>query len=411
MTSTAGAAERTGGGLAALITLVLCFLGAVVEGIDLQSMGLAAPRLGPEFHLSRPELGNVLSAMPLGLFVGAFLGGLMADRWGRKSALLLSMAVFGVFQLATTIAPGYEPLIGIRFLCGLGLGGALPNLISMTSEAAGKKSGILNVVITSAGMPTGGGLASYVVFLGGEQGDWRTVFYIGGIAPLVLAVLMLVAMPESKKFREAKAAAKASGEKVGVFKALFGGGRVWASLSLWVSFFAVTLIVYLLLNWLPVLMGTKGFTKTEAALIQIPWNFGSAIGSILLGWMMQARPGRAVLLVCYVGLAGMLFALARVGHDVLLASIIVALTGAFLLGAQYILYRLSPRYYRTAYRGTGTGAAVAAGRLGSTAGPFLAGQLLGAGQSTTQVILSMLPVAAVSAVGAMLLLFTRTDED
>lgn len=412
MASGAGASERSGGGLVALVTLVLCFLGAVVEGIDLQSMGLAAPRIGPEFNLSRPELGNVLSAMPLGLFFGAFIGGLLADAFGRKTALLLSMVTFGVFQLATTVAPGYEPLIAIRFLCGLGLGGALPNLIAMTSEAAGKKTGILNVVITSAGMPTGGGLASYIVYLGGEEANWRTIFYLGGIAPLVLAGVMLLALRESAKFREAKA----SGQKVGIFSALFGGGRVWATLSLWVSFFACTIIVYLLLNWLPVLMSSappvgKGFTKTEAALIQIPWNFGSAIGSILLGWLMQARPGRVVMLVCYAGLALFLFLLAGVGHDLLMTSVVVALVGAFLLGVQYILYGLAPRYYRTAYRGTGTGAAVAAGRLGSAVGPSLAGYLLGAGKDANEVIMSMLPVAGVSFIAAMLLFFCKTDED
>jgi AAHS family 3-hydroxyphenylpropionic acid transporter len=411
MASTATTAERPLSGLGALITLVLCFCGAVVEGIDLQSMGLAAPRIGPEFMLSKQQLGLVLSATPLGLFFGAFIGGRIADAFGRKAALIISMAVFGAFQLATTVAPGYEPLIAIRFCCGLGLGGALPNLIALTSEAAGARSGLLNVVVTAAGMPTGGGLASYIAYLGGEQADWRTVFYIGGIAPLVLAPIMAVALPESRMFQEARAAARAAGEKVNTFVALFGGGRAPATLLLWIAFFSITVILYLLLNWLPVLMGSKGFSKADAALIQIPFNAGSAIGSILLGWMMQRRPGRGVLLICYLGLAVFLFVLARVGHDLLQASIVVALTGAFMLGAQYILYGLTPTYYRTATRGTGAGAAVAASRLGSTVGPSLAGYLLGAGKTTTEVLLSLLPVAAVSAVAAMLLLFCRQVEE
>jgi AAHS family 3-hydroxyphenylpropionic acid transporter len=412
MASTAaGTAERPLGALAAVITLVLCFCGAVVEGIDLQSMGLAAPKMGPEFHLSRPELGLVLSATPLGLFFGAFIGGRIADAWGRKAALMIAMVVYGVFQLATTVAPGYEALLAVRFCCGLGLGGALPNLIALTSEAAGPKSNLLNVVITAAGMPTGGGLASYIAFLGGEQGDWRTIFYIGGIAPLALAPIMALALPESRLFQEARAASRAAGEKVNSFAALFGQGRAAATLLLWIAFFSITVILYLLLNWLPVLMGSKGFSKADAALIQIPFNAGSAIGSILLGWMMQRRPGRAVLLLCYLGLAAFLFALAQVGHDLLTASAVVALTGAFLLGAQYILYGLTPTYYRTATRGTGTGAAVAASRLGSTVGPSLAGYLLGAGKTTTEVLQSLLPVAAVSAVAAMLLLFCRQAEE
>ena len=411
MAGVATTAERPMSGLLAFITLALCFSGALVEGIDLQSMGLAAPKMGPEFHLTRPELGLVLSATPLGLFFGAFVGGRIADAWGRKAALIIAMAVYGAFQLATTVAPGYEPLLVIRFLCGLGLGGALPNLIALTSEAAGPKSGLLNVVVTAAGMPTGGGLASYIAYLGGEHGDWRTVFYIGGIAPLVLAPIMALALPESRLFQAARAAAKATGEKVNTLRALFGEGRAPASLLLWVGFFAITVILYLLLNWLPVLMLSKGFSKADAALIQIPFNAGSAVGSIALGWMMQRRPGRAVLLLCYAGLAVFLFALAGVGHDVVMASVVVALTGAFLLGAQYILYGLTPTYYRTATRGTGTGAAVAASRLGSAVGPSLAGYLLGAGKSTTEVLQSMLPVAAVSAAAVMLLLFCKPAKD
>lgn len=113
------------------VTLALCLCVALIEGLDLQSMGIAAPGLGPEFLLSKQALGYVLAASPAGLFFGAFIGGRVADLWGRKSALLAAVVVFGVFQLATAWASGYAGLLAIRFLCGLGLGGALPNLIAL----------------------------------------------------------------------------------------------------------------------------------------------------------------------------------------------------------------------------------------------------------------------------------------
>src|SRR5579859_5114465 len=144
----------------AITTLVLCFCAAVIEGMDIQSMGIAAPKLGPEFALSKQWLGYVLMASPLGLFFGAFLGGRMADLWGRKRALVATVLVFGAFQLGTTWAPGPLSLLIIRFACGLGLGGAMPNLIALTSELAGGRSSLLYVVITIAGMPVGGALAS-----------------------------------------------------------------------------------------------------------------------------------------------------------------------------------------------------------------------------------------------------------
>ena len=409
MASTATTADRPLSGAAALITLFLCFCTAVIEGIDLQSMGIAAPKLGPEFHIAPALMGNVLLASPLGLFFGAFIGGRLADAWGRKLALILAMGVFGLFQLSTVWAPGYDALLAIRFACGLGLGGALPNLIALVSEASGRNN-ILNVVITAAGMPTGGAIASYIAYSGGEAGDWRTVFYVGGIAPLVLAPIMVLALPESRRFREAKAAALEAGRKLNTLAALFGGSRVAATLLLWIAFFGTTLVTYLLLNWLPSLMVSKGFTKTEASFIQIFFNVGSAVGSIFLGWLMQRRPSRTILFICYAGVALALWGLMHLGKDMNLAIVGESVVGGFLLGAQYILYGLTPGFYRTESRGTGTGASVAAGRLGSAVGPKLGGILLGAGASGAQVLQSLLPVTAVAAVAAILLMFCKRDE-
>ena len=405
----------------AAITLFLCFCTAVIEGIDLQSMGLAAPKLAPEFHFIASQMKWVMLASPAGLFIGALVGGRLADKWGRKVALLGSIAIFGVFQLATAWAQAidfggaslsaYWVLIIVRVLCGLGLGGALPNLIALVAEASGGKNNILNVVITAAGMPTGGALASYIAFTGGEHGDWRTVFYIGGLAPLVLAPIMALALPESKLFQLAKAAAGEVGIKVNSLVVLFGGGRAIASILLWIGLFFTTLVLYLLLNWLPTLMISKGFTKTEANFIQIFFNVGSAVGSIVLGWLMQRKPSRMILFVCYVGVAVSLMGLMYVGKDLALAITGEAVVGTFLLGAQYILYGLTPTFYRTAVRGTGTGAAVAAGRFGSAVGPYLGGALLGAGQGAAQVLQSLLPVTAAAAVAAILLMFCKRAED
>jgi len=388
-------------------TLALCFLAAVIEGIDLQSMGIAAPSLGPEFRLSRQQLGVVLLASPLGLFFGAFIGGRIADFWGRKSALVLATALFGALQLCTAWATGLASLLVIRFLCGLGLGGAFPNLIALTAEASGGRNSIINVVITVAGMPAGGALASLIGFLAGANGDWRIVFYVGGIAPLALAPVMALALPESALFREAKAAAAAAGTKHTTLEVLFGGTRAGPTLLLWVAVFFTTLVTYLLLNWMPVLMGAKGFSKTDALLIQILFNVGAALGSVYLGWRMQRRPGRMVLLICYAGLAAGLVVMAPLGKHLLLAASTAAAIGAFVLGAQFILYGLAPAYYAVETRGTGTGATVAASRLGSAVGPFIAGMLLGHGASETHVLQALLPVTALAAAAALGLLFLQ----
>jgi AAHS family 3-hydroxyphenylpropionic acid transporter len=392
-------------------TLALCFVTAVIEGMDLQSMGIAAPSLGPEFRLSRQQLGVVLLASPLGLFFGAFIGGRIADSWGRKSALVLATALFGALQLCTAWATGLGSLLVIRFLCGLGLGGAFPNLIALTAEASGGRNSIINVVITVAGMPAGGALASLIGFLAGANGDWRIVFYVGGIAPLVLAPVMALALPESTLFREAKAAAAAAGTTHTTLEVLFGGARARPTVLLWAAVFFTTLVTYLFLNWMPVLMGAKGFSKTDALLIQILFNVGAAVGSVYLGWNMQRRPRPMVLLACYAGLAAGLLVMAPLGKDLFLAAATAAALGACVLGAQFILYGLAPAYYAVETRGTGTGACVAASRLGSAVGPFFAGVLLGQGASATHVLQALLPVTAVAAAAAMGLLFFTTAAD
>jgi MFS transporter, AAHS family, 3-hydroxyphenylpropionic acid transporter len=388
-------------------TLALCFVTAVIEGMDLQSMGIAAPSLGPEFRLSRQQLGVVLLASPLGLFFGAFIGGRIADSWGRKTALVLATVLFGALQLCTAWATGLGSLLVIRFLCGLGLGGAFPNLIALTAEASGGRNSIINVVITVAGMPAGGALASLIGFLAGANGDWRIVFYVGGIAPLALAPVMALALPESTLFREAKAAAAAAGTTHTTLEVLFGGTRARPTVLLWAAVFFTTLVTYLFLNWMPVLMGAKGFSKTDALLIQILFNVGAAVGSVYLGWNMQRRPRPMVLLACYAGLAAGLLVMAPLGKDLFLAAATAAALGACVLGAQFILYGLAPAYYAVETRGTGTGACVAASRLGSAVGPFFAGVLLGQGASATHVLQALLPVTAVAAAAAMGLLFFK----
>lgn len=391
--------------------LSLCFAIAMIEGIDLQSMGLAAPRLGPEFHLSQSQMGLVLSATSLGLLIGAFIGGRLADRFGRKAVLVAAMITFGLFQLATTLVQLPAELLAVRLCCGLGLGAAMPNLIALVSEMAAAASRLFEVVIISAGMPAGGALASAIVYVAGDAFDWRLVFFIGGGLPLVIAPLLAWTLPESAGFRALQALTHRRNDKTGALAALFGGGRARVSLWLWAACFGTNVIVYVLINWLPLLMAAKGFGKSEAALVQLPFTLGSATGSVLLGWLMIQRTGRWVLPLCYAGVMASLLVLASIGADLGLALGAAALVGSSTAGAQFILYGLSTTYYHTAIRGTGTGAAIASGRLGSIAGPLLAGLLLSSGNDSGFVLLALLPVAMLAAFAAILLLRCKPADE
>ncbi|SCW34286.1 Major Facilitator Superfamily protein [Sphingobium faniae] len=166
----------------------LCFLVAILEGFDLQVAGIAAPNLKAQFSLDPVTLGWFFSASTIGLFIGALAGGHLSDRIGRGATLCWSVAAFGAASMLTGLASGPAMLIATRFATGLGLGGALPNLLAITSEAAIKGQERRAVALLYCGVPIGGILVS---LLGAARGsDWRTPFLAGGILPIILAVTL-----------------------------------------------------------------------------------------------------------------------------------------------------------------------------------------------------------------------------
>lgn len=404
-------------GRSALLTLILCVLAAMIEGLDIQSAGVAAPRMAPELHLGPHMtdpvfhislLAYVLTASPFGLLVGAALGGRLADRFGRKSVLVGSMAAYGAFSILTALCGGFWSLLLARLLCGIGLGGALPNLIALTAEASSTGRRNAAVSLMAAGMPLGGVVSSLIALSWPAPGDWRMIFYLGGAAPILLAPLIAFALPESRRFQAAR---EAGAPRTGVRHALFGGGRAAGTLMAGVSFFCAFLILYLLQNWMPSLMVGKGFSKPEAFQIQGAFNVGGAAGAVVLGWLMDRSHRWIVIGLAYAGMAASLFALGGMGHALSEALLVGLVVGVCVTGSQLIQYGLTSALYATPFRGTGVGFAVALGRFGSVVGPLGAGALVGAGKDASQVLTALLPVAVVGGLAAIGLSLRRTAED
>jgi len=391
---------------ASAVTLAFCFVTSALEGFDIASMGMAAPKLAPELHLSAQHLGLVLSAVSLGMFFGALLGGRLADTLGRKTTLLSAVAVIGTFQLATAFAPDYLALIGARVCCGIGIGAAIANVIALASEAAGETGSIFNVAFVMTGLPVGATVASVAAIVVGEHGDWRVNFYIGGLAPLLLAAIMAFALPESREFLKVRTVDLSLRSSQGVLATCFGRGRTLTTLWLWVSYFATSVILYVLVNWTPTFIALKGFSKPAAASVGLPIGIGGMIGPILIGRLMQQRRRPGLLLFCYAGVAIGLIGLAEIGHDLAVTLIAIAVPATLIQAASFILAGLAPQYYPTPCRGTGTGAAVGAARMGAICGPAAVGFLLGAGLGPTQVLWSLVPVALVAGLTAHILLVT-----
>lgn len=385
-------AARAPGGVAAIIA---CCALALFEGFDLQAAGVAAPRLAPDLGLGPDVLGWFFSISTFGLMLGAAVGGRLSDRYGRKPVLVLSVALFGVLSILTGLSQTQEQLLIARFLTGVGLGGALPNLIAIVAESAGEARRSRAVGFLYAGLPCGGALASLVSLAGAEPSDWRMIFYIGGLGPLLVLLVAAPHLPKAAKPAPPRAADLAS-RKSGFIEAAVGEGRAVTTLLLWTVFLLALLIMYLLLSWLPSLLIGRGLSRPDAGLVQMAFNLAGAAGSVAAGWLMDRRGWRLATIVGAFGAAAAaVLVLANAPASLAVSLVVGAALGATVSAVQSVVYGMAPGFYPARLRGTGVGAAVVMGRLGSAIGPLLAGALLATGRSPAQVLLTLLPILAV----------------
>ena len=386
------------------LIVALCFGVAALEGYDIQAFGIAAPRFAPELHLGPSQVGLAGSAAMLGLMLGAFLGGGLADRYGRRPVLAIAVAAFGLFSVATAFAHSYETLALARLLTGLGFGGAMPNLIAVASEISPPGRRAVTTTSMFCGLPTGGSLVALMAQTAGDDLPWRTIFLIGGALPILLAPLVAILLPETRPQHDPAADRRLA-------HGLFGEGRTLTTLLIWVLFGLDLLITYLLLNWLPTLVVAKGFAPAAGASASLWFNALSIVGALILGRIADRFGFAGPAIAMFVALAGALAGLAAAtGLPAILAF--AGLSGFFVVGGAYVLYALAPIYYPPQVRAAGAGAAIALGRLGSIAGPAIAGELRAAGQTPAQVFQAMIPVALVGAgVAAALIVLGKKRTD
>jgi MFS transporter, AAHS family, 4-hydroxybenzoate transporter len=394
--------------------IALCALVALLDSLDLQSIGLAAPAMIADLHIRPSSLGAVFSAALAGLALGAFSFGLLADRVGRKAVLVGATVCFGLFTICTALAPILNVLLVYRFCAGLGLGGAMPSFISLTSEYVPRRLRAPVVAVLWAGFPlggiVGGLLASWIIPALG----WQSVFWVGGVLPLLVGAILVVALPESISFLVATAAPadrvrlllrkvfpaaavptdatfvlneeRASG--VSVLR-LFAMGRAIGTTVLWISFFIVFMMLVTNSAWAPTLLKREGIEISQSALAMAVYNLGAMIGTVVAGWLVVRIGAAVVLPIVMVGSAVSLGLVGYAAPSVHWVTTLEGLFGLFLGCGSSGLISLAAIYYPTAIRSTGVGWAMGMGRVGSFAGPLAVGSLVATGLSTIGVFVAL----------------------
>jgi AAHS family 3-hydroxyphenylpropionic acid transporter len=380
------------------LTVAVCFVLMLAEGYDVQAIGVAAPKLMPALHIAMTQSGELFGIGQWGVVLGAVAGGYCADRWSRRNILAAAVAIFGSMTLATAIANSFATLLTVRLAAGLGLGAAIPCVIGLALDFASPARRVRTVTMIMAGLPIGGAVAAAVAAATMGRWGWKTIFYIGGALPLLTLPILLL-LPNLR------VAATEPRRKGPSFAMLFAEGRILTTLSIWVVYFITLLIIYLLLNWLPTLMISRGFAPAQAQLLSLAFNLAAAAGSILLGMATdRLGPARTVPVAYFLMLAAAVLVAVANSYGAYLAGFTAM--GFLLLGGQNCLNGVIPNFYPAEARTLSVGAAVGTGRIGSVVGPLYAGFVL-AGRYGARAVLES--IVALVAVAAVLVLFLLLD--
>ncbi|WP_046864875.1 MFS transporter [Microvirga massiliensis] len=405
------------------VIFALCFCIVLLDGFDTAAIGYIAPSLVTEWGVERPALAPVLSAALFGLAFGALSAGPLADRFGRKAVLAGAVILFGIACLASASSGSLTQLVVWRFVTGLGLGAAMPNAVTLMSEYCpdGRRAMLTNAMFCGfpLGAAFGGFLAAWMI----PQFGWRSVLILGGVTPLILALLLVLFLPESLRYMVAegypaerirgvlhristtavdaasfvmheKGPAPQGKSSIGV---VLSRDYLVGSVMLWLAYFMGLVIFYALINWMPILFRDAGLAPATASLITALFPLGG-IGAILSGWLMDRFNANITIAVCFALTAVTVYAIGQTTSALGLLMLVVLVAGTVMNTAQSSLPALAAAFYPTNGRATGVAWMLGLGRFGGIAGSFLVAELSRRNLSFAEIFMIIAVPGLISAV-------------
>ena len=429
--------------------LLWSWLAMFADGFDISALSFAVPELVREWHQAGPAFKWAQSASNIGVLVGAPLLGYIGDRFGRRVAIALGSVIFGVFTLSMSQATSIDQLTVMRFLTGIGIGGLMPNTIALNAELAPRRWRALLVVLMFTGITLGSGTPGAVAGWLVPTFGWKILFVIGGVVPLVVAVCVWFALPESVKFlakrpeRHAEllktarrmrpdvqiasdaifiapppagtpvhggmAHAPAHGIGFLGLGEIFRGSLKFITPLLWICFATTLMANFFLNSWIPLILEGNGLTPKEAAFASAGYHVGGTIGGLLVSLLLN-RYGYSAIVALFVLAPIAIFSMGIEGHSHTMTAIITCVAGFGVLGVQFGNNACAGLIYPTEARSNGVGFALGIGRLGAIFGPVIGGTLIAQKMPLNELFAwASTPMAAgaLAAIGVTVLCYSR----
>ncbi|MDR8402161.1 MFS transporter [Paraburkholderia sp. USG1] len=389
------------------IVVLMAAIAIVVDGFDGQLIGFAIPLMIREWGVSKAAFGPTLAAGLLGMGLGTVVAGVAADRVGRRRTLVACVLVFGMATAAIGFAPDILTVTALRFVAGLGIGGALPMASTTTAEFTPARNRTIAVAATVVCFPLGGMLAGLVAgWILPTQG-WRTLFWFAGAVAVLLSVVLAAVLPESPRFlahrrerwpqlvrllariqrvtpahtrfTDLSETREATGQAG--FGALFAGGQARNTLAIWATLFCAVLSLYSAFSWLPTTLTSEGLSVRIASEGLMAHNLGGVIGSLVGAWFVSRFGSRWTLAIACAGASISAFAMTGLHYQTQIMWLIIGfgIHGTFLNAMYSPMYALCAYVYPTEVRATGTSAALAVGRGGGVLSSFIGAAVIGTG--------------------------------